>query len=90
MFLPSDMIRRAERLHVRKSMTHGSCIRLRRRAVAAAANASRVGLVLGALGRQGSPAILRRVRALLSEPRGIAHACLILTEVTRRHSCPTL
>jgi 2-(3-amino-3-carboxypropyl)histidine synthase len=55
--------------------------RLRRRAVAAAANASRVGLVLGALGRQGSPAILRRVRALLSE-RGIAHFCLILTEVT--------
>ena len=55
--------------------------RLRRRAVAAAANASRVGLVLGALGRQGSPAILRRVRALLNQ-RGIAHFCLILTEVT--------
>ena len=55
--------------------------RLRRRAVAAAANASRVGLVLGALGRQGSPAILRRVRSLLTQ-RGIAHFCLILTEVT--------
>ena len=55
--------------------------RLRRRAVAAAANASRVGLVLGALGRQGSPAILKRVRSLLTQ-RGIAHFCLILTEVT--------
>ena len=49
--------------------------------MAAAANASRVGLVLGALGRQGLSGHIERVRALLSE-RGIAHFCLILTEVT--------
>ena len=55
--------------------------RLRRRAVAAASKATRVGLVLGALGRQGSPAILKRVRTLLAT-KGIAHFCLILTEVT--------
>ena len=80
MFLPSDMIR--IRSDSRREVYDTRQLhRLRRRAVAAAANASRVGLVLGALGRQGSPAILRRVRSLLTQ-RGIAHFCLILTEVT--------
>jgi len=41
----------------------------RRRAIAAARNASSVGVVLGTLGRQGSPAILHRIKALLRKRR---------------------
>ena len=55
--------------------------RLRRAAVAKAKTAKRVGLVLGSLGRQGSPDILKRVRALL-KARGVATFCLVVSEVT--------
>ena len=54
--------------------------RLREAAVRDARAATRVGLVLGALGRQGSPDVLRRVKALLVA-RGIAHFCLVLSEI---------
>ncbi|KAH8049649.1 hypothetical protein JL720_15556 [Aureococcus anophagefferens] len=55
--------------------------RLREAAVRDARAATRVGLVLGALGRQGSPDVLRRVKALLVA-RGISHFCLVLSEIT--------
>ena len=53
---------------------------LRGAAVDAARSAARVGLVLGALGRQGSPAILGRVKQLLVA-RKVAHFTVVLSEI---------
>ena len=54
---------------------------VRRRAIERAAGGASWGLVLGTLGRQGNPALLARLRALL-DARGLAHATVLLSEVT--------
>jgi 2-(3-amino-3-carboxypropyl)histidine synthase len=46
----------------------------------ARANQKRWGVVLGTLGRQGSPAVLSRVEDLLKK-RGIAHMVVLLSEI---------
>ena len=54
---------------------------LRQRAIAAARDASRFGLILGTLGRQGNPAILARLEALLAR-HGRSCFVLLLSEIT--------
>ncbi len=53
----------------------------RQAAVAAAASARRFGVILGTLGRQGSPAILRRLEARL-RGAGRSYFVLLLSEIT--------
>ena len=55
----------------RERYDHGRMRELRRDAVARASGAKRWGLVLGTLGRQGSPEILAHLQALLSEVDGM-------------------
>lgn len=58
-------------------------MRAARRAAIQAASAApgAWGLVLGTLGRQGSPAVLRRLKEALAA-RGTPHVCILLSEVT--------
>ena len=52
----------------------------RRAAIEKARRATSWGLVLGTLGRQGNPALLAKIRALLVQ-RGIKHSVVLLSEV---------
>ena len=54
---------------------------LRRKAIDASTSCRCFGLILGTLGRQGNPGILRRVRDLL-EAHGRTHFTLLLSEIT--------
>ena len=64
----------------RERYDHGRMRELRRDAVARASGAKRWGLVLGTLGRQGSPEILAHLQALLSEA-GLPHTTYLLSEI---------
>lgn len=54
---------------------------VRRRAIERARTCSRWGLVMGTLGRQGNPALLRRLQTLL-EQRDVEYSLVLLSEVT--------
>lgn len=54
---------------------------VRRRAVEAARRASRFGIILGTLGRQGNPAILKHLEALFSS-RGLRYSVVLLSEIS--------
>lgn len=68
------------RLLTRETYDHDNMRAARRAAIAAAAKATFVGLILGTLGRQGSPAILDRLRARLKS-RNIPFVVVLLSEV---------
>ena len=52
----------------------------RREAIAQAAGAKRFGLILGTLGRQGSPDVLRSVKAVMDDA-GMEHVTVLLSEI---------
>jgi 2-(3-amino-3-carboxypropyl)histidine synthase len=60
---------------------HDEMMATRREAIAIAQRASTFGLVLGTLGRQGNPAILDRLRALLTS-KGLRFFVLLLSEIS--------
>lgn len=64
----------------RESYDHDELYRLRRDAVVKARRASKWGLILGALGRQGNPHTLALIERQLSE-RGISWINLLLSEI---------
>jgi 2-(3-amino-3-carboxypropyl)histidine synthase len=64
----------------RERYEHSKMHALRKGAIAAAKGATRWGLVLGTLGRQGNPDVLRHLQSLL-EARGCTHITLLLSEV---------
>lgn len=68
------------RLLTREEYDHGRMLRLRAEAVGAARAARRFGLILGTLGRQGNPAILDHLRALLTA-LGVEHVVVLLSEL---------
>ena len=65
----------------RERYDHQGMRAARRAAIERAREARHWGVVLGTLGRQGNPALLRRIEARLQE-RGIAHTVVLLAEVT--------
>ena len=52
----------------------------RRQAIAQAAGAKRFGLILGTLGRQGNPDVLRSVEAIM-DAAGVDHVTVLLSEI---------
>lgn len=68
------------RLLTREDYDHARMLELRQQAVRAARGARCFGLVLGTLGRQGNPAILDHLRALLTA-LGIQHIVVLLSEL---------
>lgn len=54
---------------------------VRRRAIERAQSAQTWGLVLGTLGRQGNPALVDKLEALL-EAKGLEHSVILMSEVT--------
>lgn len=54
----------------RERYEHGRMHAMRKGAIAAAADATRWGLVLGTLGRQGNPDVLRHLQDLLEAKGG--------------------
>jgi len=68
------------RLLTREEYDHTRMLALRHDAVCAAREAKRFGLVLGTLGRQGNPAILEHLIALLSALH-IEHVVVLLSEL---------
>ena len=52
----------------------------RRQAIAQAMGAKRFGLILGTLGRQGSPDVLRSVKAVM-DAAGVEHVTVLLSEI---------
>lgn len=54
---------------------------VRRKAIQRARMCKRWGLVLGTLGRQGNPALLRKLQAMLDQA-GLEHSLVLLSEVT--------
>ena len=63
-----------------ESYAHGDMMAVRQSAIAAAANAQVYGLILGTLGRQGSPAILDYLKGLLTGA-GKTFVVLLLSEI---------
>eukprot|EP00742_Colponemidia_sp_Colp-10_P007240 GILJ01007782.1.p1 GENE.GILJ01007782.1~~GILJ01007782.1.p1 ORF type:complete len:445 (-),score=65.33 GILJ01007782.1:16-1305(-) len=53
---------------------------VRQQAISKASNAQKVGLILGTLGRQGSPNILKELQAVL-DSKNIEHFVLLLSEI---------
>jgi 2-(3-amino-3-carboxypropyl)histidine synthase len=68
------------RLLTREEYDHTRMLQLRARAVHAARDARCFGLVLGTLGRQGNPAILDHLRALLTA-LDVQHIVVLLSEL---------
>ena len=64
----------------RERYEHGKMHALRRSAIDTARSATRWGLVLGTLGRQGNPDVLRHLQQML-EAAGCTHITLLLSEV---------
>ncbi|KAJ2291573.1 Diphthamide biosynthesis protein 1, partial [Coemansia sp. RSA 2706] len=64
----------------RERFAHAEMHSLRRSAIAAARGARRFGLILGTLGRQGSPKVLEELQARLAQ-RGIAYEVVLLSEI---------
>jgi 2-(3-amino-3-carboxypropyl)histidine synthase len=64
-----------------ESYDHQGMKEARRGAIERASGARHWGVVLGTLGRQGNPAILDRIQALL-EKRGLTYVTVLLSEVT--------
>ncbi|KAJ2781712.1 Diphthamide biosynthesis protein 1 [Coemansia javaensis] len=64
----------------RERYSHEEMQSLRQGAIAAARRAKRFGLILGTLGRQGSPKVLEDLQRRL-DSRGIAHEVVLLSEI---------
>lgn len=60
---------------------HDAMRKMRRDAICRATNARSFGIILGTLGRQGSPAILLRLRATVGR-RGLSSVVILLSEIT--------
>lgn len=69
------------RLLTREAYDHGGMRAVRRAAIETARSARSFGVVLGTLGRQGNPAILKHVTARLAA-RGLPHTVVLLSEIT--------
>ena len=65
----------------REAFDHAAMHGLRQAAIAQAAASSHWGLILGTLGRQGAPHLLRRLQSLLSA-RGATYTTFLLSEIT--------
>ncbi|KAJ2454655.1 Diphthamide biosynthesis protein 1 [Coemansia sp. RSA 2336] len=64
----------------RERYSHGEMHSLRKQAIAGAKQAKKYGLILGTLGRQGSPKVLEDLQKRLDERR-IAHVTVLLSEI---------
>jgi 2-(3-amino-3-carboxypropyl)histidine synthase len=71
----------------RERYEHRKMHALRRAAIQKASGAKRWGVVLGTLGRQGNPDVLRHVQSLLAA-HGFPYVTVLLSEVTPRQANP--
>lgn len=64
-----------------ESYDHPKMVSVRRGAIEEASTAGTFGIVLGTLGRQGNPRVMRHLRQRIAEKEGLNSVCVLLSEV---------